>query len=186
MTRPKMEVRIPLWVQTQRPQESFAKMANFSTHSGRSAASRFWAVRVFLEQALVLVVGGSELALDEEILQFGGQLEGVAVGDDYVGELAGFESADLVCQPQNLRGIEGNRFEGIVLREAMGRGIGRVLAETARKRIIKAAKGEFDAGLSELSGLAEQTIVRIVFVRGQREHGPQNDRHVFGAEQLLD
>ena len=44
----------------------------------------------------MLVVGGGELAFDEEVAHVGGEFQRVAVGDDDVGDFPVFERADLI------------------------------------------------------------------------------------------
>ena len=109
------------------------------------------------------VVQRSELPLDEEVFHVGGQFERIAVRDDDVGDFAGFERADLVGEAENLRRIKGDGFQGFVVRQAVGNGVGGMLAQAAREGIVKAAEGKFDAGGSEFRGLGEQAIVGIIF-----------------------
>jgi hypothetical protein len=57
---------------------------------------RFGALEIFFVERFLLVVERSELAFDEEVADLGGELKGIAVGDDEVGDLAAFERADLI------------------------------------------------------------------------------------------
>src|SRR5579864_1031149 len=64
------------------------------------------AVEVFFVEGFVLVVQGRKLAFDKKVADLGGQLQGIAGGDDDVGDLAGVEGADLIGEAQDLGGVE--------------------------------------------------------------------------------
>lgn len=125
------------------------------------------------------------MPLNEEIFQIACQLKRIAVGDDDIGDLAGFESANLVGQTQNLCRIERDGFQSIVVGKAVGGGVGGVLAEAAGERIVEAAHGELDAGLGELGRLAQQAIVGVVFFQRESKSRTQNNRNIFGTKQIL-
>src|SRR5437899_5784290 len=68
----------------------------------------FRPVCVLFVQALVLVLGRRELPFDEQIPDVAGQFQGVAVGNNDVGDFALLERAALVSQIKNLRRVTGD------------------------------------------------------------------------------
>src|SRR5258708_22524767 len=111
------------------------------------------------------VVHGSKLPTNEEVLDVSGQLERVAVGDNEVGEFALLESSDLIVKAENARGINGDGFEGFLVRQTVRDGVCSVLSQPPRKGIIEAGEGKLHARSGKLGGLRQHAIVRIVFLR---------------------
>ena len=96
--------------------------------------------------------------------------ERVAVGDDDVGDFPAFQRADSFGQTENLRGVKRDGLERFVVGQAVGDGVGGLLAEPPGERIVEAAERKFDACGGKFGGLGEQAIVGIIFVErlGQR------------------
>src|SRR5260370_11082043 len=67
-----------------------------------SAATGLWPLAVLLIKLEVTIVERGELALDEEVAHLGGDLERVAGGDDEIGNLAGFQRAELLIEAKDL------------------------------------------------------------------------------------
>src|SRR6202048_3622449 len=133
----------------------------------------------------MLVVDGGELAFDEKIAHLSGDLEGITVGDDDVGDFAALKRTNLISETKNLGGIESDGFQRFVVGKAVGDGICGLLAEAPRKGIIEAAEGEFYAGGRELRRLREQAVVRIIFFAGQLQCGTKNDGNAFRTQKVL-
>ena len=74
------------------------------------------------------VVHGSKLPTNEEVLDVGGQLERVAVGDNEVGEFPLLECSNLIVDAENTRGINRDGFERFFVGQAVGDGVGGVLS----------------------------------------------------------
>src|ERR1700730_10015281 len=104
----------------------------------------------------MLVLERGALALDEEVFDVGSNFEWVAIGDDDVGDFAGFDGAHLIGYAKNLGGIDGDGFEGFVVGEAVGDGVGGLLAEAAGEGIVKAAEGKFYSGGGQFGRLREK------------------------------
>src|SRR5581483_6492349 len=99
-----------------------------------------------------------------------------------VGDLARFESADLIGKSENLCRIECNGLQRFVVGKAVGNRVGRVLAEAAGEGVVEASDCEANAGFVKLGGLREENVVGIVFLGRFGEHGPQNAGDVLGVE----
>ena len=54
----------------------------------------------------MLVVERGGLALNEKVAHLGGDLEGIALGYDEVGDFAALERADLIREAEDLRGVQ--------------------------------------------------------------------------------
>ena len=120
------------------------------------------------------VVRWSQLAIDEEITNLRRDGERIAIRDDEVRYLPGLDSAKLVGEAKHLSGIERDGFQGLVIRESIGNSVGGLVGQAAREgRVVKAGKGDFDAGGLELAGSGVGLIVGCVFVFGQRLRGPR-------------
>ena len=74
------------------------------------------------------VVHGSKLPTNEEVLDVSSQLERVAVGDNEIGEFALLESSELIVKAEHARGINGDGFEGFLVRQTVGDGVGGILS----------------------------------------------------------
>src|SRR6266404_514787 len=146
---------------------------------------RFRAIQILLVQGFLLVVERSELSLDEEIAHLGGELERITVGHDDIGNLAALEGANLIGETKNFGWIQGHGLQRFVIGKTVGHGVRRLLAQAARKRIVKAAEGKFYAGGSQLRGLRQQAVVWVVFFAGQRQRWAKNYRNALGAQQVL-
>src|SRR5712691_1345445 len=109
-----------------------------------SAATGLWPLAVLLIKLEVTIVERGELALDEEVAHLRGDLERVAGGDDEIGNLAGFQRAELLIEAKDLRGHKRDRLEGFVVRQAVGHSVGGKLAEAPRERVIEAGEGNLD------------------------------------------
>src|SRR6266576_2511120 len=114
---------------------------------------RFWAVQILLVQTVVPIFRRSELPFDEQILHVGRQFQGVAIGDDKVGDFALFERAYLAPKAKNLRWIDGDGSQRFVVGQTMGNGVGRILSEAPRERVIEAGDGELYASGRQFGGL---------------------------------
>src|ERR1700688_3488892 len=124
------EARIYLILQTDTMGNRYQMLVGVSGAAGASVhGCSFWPVRILFVEALVPVIQRRALALDEQVLHFGRQLERVAVGDDDVGDFAGLERADLIGYAENLRRIDRDCFQGFVVREAVGDGVRGLLAK---------------------------------------------------------
>src|ERR1700677_1223963 len=96
------------------------RWAEIITHASKlprhRSAGGLGSFAILLVEVAMLVVAARELTFDEEIADLGLQFEWVAVGYDYVCYFSGLDGADLVCQAENLRGVEHHGFEGFVVR----------------------------------------------------------------------
>ena len=134
---------------------------------------------------MVLVFERRELPFDEQILHLSGQFQGVAVGDDHVGDLALLEGAELASQSKNLRRIHRDRAQRFFVGQAVRDGVRSILSQAPRERVVKAGDGNLHAGSRQLGGLGELAVVRIVFFRGKREHGTKNDGDLLRPKKVL-
>ena len=132
------------------------------------------------------VIHGRELPPNEEVLDVGGQFERIAIGHDEVGELALLQGPDLVVEAENPRRIKRDGLEGFLVRKTVRDGIRGVLSQPPREGIIEAGEGELHTGSGKLRRLGKQTVVGIVLVKRERQHRPEDDRHAFRTQQVLD
>src|ERR1043166_1143664 len=76
-------------------QQIKAALPNTTWFPSRKPCSGLGTVGIFLKEAFVAIVGGSELATNKEILDVGREFERIAVRDDDVGDFPCLQSADL-------------------------------------------------------------------------------------------
>src|SRR5258708_40124983 len=99
------------------------------------------------------IVHGSELPLDEEVLDVGRQFKRVAIRHDDVGEFALLDGPDLTVEAENSRRIKRDGLERFVIRQAVRDSVRGVLSQPTREGIIEARKGELHPGSGKLRGL---------------------------------
>src|SRR5437667_8817005 len=133
----------------------------------------------------VPVLQGCQLSPDKEVLDVGSQFERVAIGDNEVGKLALLNGPDLIPEAKNLRGINRDGLERLIVRQAVRDGVRSVLSQSPREGIIKASDGELHARSGKLRRSAKQPIVRIILIGRERKHRAQDDGHTFRAEKVL-
>src|SRR5215471_20193879 len=134
---------------------------------------------------MVAVFERSELTTNEEVLHIRCKFERVAVGNNDVGGFADLERAQLVRETEDLRRIKRDGLEALFRGETVGDGVGGVLAKATGERIVKTTESDFHACCDELSRLAKQTVVRIVFFVNISENGPQNNWNILGTKKIL-
>ena len=87
-----------------------------------------------LVQPRVPVVERHQLAADEDVLRSDARVERVAVGHDQRGFLPGLDAPQAVGDAEDLGGVDGDRLERVVGREAVGLGERGVVRQVARAR----------------------------------------------------
>src|SRR5258706_9872558 len=117
-------------------------------------------LRIFFVKTQMPVVHRRELSTDKEVLDVGGEFEGVAFGEDEVGKLALSSGPDLIAEAENPRGINRDRLERFLIRQAVCNGVRGVLSQPPREGIIEAGDSEFHPCSRKLRGLRKQTVVR--------------------------
>src|SRR5436190_10422977 len=75
---------------------------------------------VLLEQLDLRVVEREVAAGDDHVLNLRSNLQRVAANDDEVGDFSGLDAADLTVDAEHARGIQRQRLEGALAREAPG------------------------------------------------------------------
>ena len=71
---------------------------------------------ILLVEIAVAIIHARELSLDEEVAHLSFDFERIAVGHNNVCHLSCFESADLIGEPEELRGIQHYGLQGFVMR----------------------------------------------------------------------
>src|SRR5712691_2946580 len=79
---------------------------NFERKTTAALLRSFWTVRVLFEELFLFVVERSELAFAEEVAHVGCQFERIAVGVDEIRDFPRLDRADLICDSEDLCGIE--------------------------------------------------------------------------------
>src|SRR5262245_1458981 len=88
--------------------------------AARSGRRTLLPPRVPLVDGELLVVEAHVASVDDHVRDRGANLQRVALADDQVRDLAGLDAADLIGDAENLRGVDGERPQGLRARQAPG------------------------------------------------------------------
>src|SRR5215467_11131417 len=105
------------------------------------------------------------LALDEDVLHVSPYIKRIAVGDNHVAQLAHLERAQILIYAPDLRGVDGERLESLLRRQAESHGIAGGVWLVAGLVGVIGSKRDFHAAFGKLGRDAVHDIIAFRLLR---------------------
>ena len=126
-------------------------------------------------------------AVDEGLGDDGGtHIEGIAFADEEGGVFAFLDRAGGLIDTEDLRGAEGEAFDGFFIGETEPDGVACLEGQVALLPVAFHAEAEGNAGLVELGGQFVGFIYIGIISAGERVYIAEDDRHLVLFEEVGD